>query len=836
MSAASVTSNASVSSGENASPDVCFHCGQLIPSGVSLSVPVEGLPRRLCCMGCQAVCQSIVDNGLTEYYRHRNALPDQPVEALPSALQDLGLFDHPEFQKTFVRPLEGGEREADLILEGITCAACVWLNEKHLAQMPGVLGVQVNYATRRARVRWRESEIRLSQILAGVAAIGYRAHPFDPEKSERLAHKERRSALWRLFVAGFGMMQVMMYAYPEYVAGEGDMSANMVAIMRWASLVLTTPVVFYSAAPFFQRAWRDLRIGRVGMDVPVAIGVGSAYVASAWATVWAGGEVFFDSVTMFVFFLLGGRFLEMLARQRASRGGEELGRLTPAFARRLSGDGRVEERVPASAVVQGDRLLVRPGEVVVADGKVVAGDGEVDESWLTGESRPQFKKVGDVALGGSVNGSQPLEIEALHVGDATRIATIRRLMERAASERPKVVALADKVAMRFTVALLVVAVLTGIYWWLAEPARALEVFVSVLVVSCPCALSLATPAALTVATDAFVRAGLLVTRGHAIETLAKASHFVFDKTGTLTVGALKVANVNCYGVRSRESVLRIAAALELKSEHSIARALVAEMPDAIAASDVLVVVGQGVRGEVGGVTYVLGRLRFVESVVGVALPLEEEGDDGSTVIYLGQQGEWLASIALKDVLRPDATSLVEGLCAEGVRLSIFSGDGFGAVHGVANALGVEDARGALTPEDKHEALLALQRDRVVVMVGDGVNDAPVLAGAHLSVAMSGGTELARNQADIVLLNDRLQSLLLGRRLARQTEAVIRQNLGWAFAYNLLSIPAAMAGWVTPWIAGVGMGLSSLLVVLNALRIGRVGRKLQSRLAMSDVRV
>ncbi|PKO49887.1 MAG: cation transporter, partial [Betaproteobacteria bacterium HGW-Betaproteobacteria-21] len=337
----------------------CYHCGLPIPFETHHYVRVDGRNRRMCCIGCEAVAQSIVDSGLVDYYRHRDAMPETRREAMPVELQELGLFDHPDFQKSFVRPVDEHEREASLILEGITCAACVWLNEQHVARQPGVSAVEINYATRRARVRWDERRIKLSDILGAVQAIGYRAYPYDAARSEQLAAKERRSMLWRVFVAGFGMMQVMMYAFPVYVAGEGDMSPEMELLMRWASLLLTLPVVLYSAAPFFQRALRDIKLRRLGMDVPVALGVGSAFLASLWATLTNGPEVYFDSVTMFVFFLLGGRYLEMLARQKAVRGVEELGKVLPAFADRMPDwPEPTSERVPVSQLVPGDRVRV----------------------------------------------------------------------------------------------------------------------------------------------------------------------------------------------------------------------------------------------------------------------------------------------------------------------------------------------------------------------------------------------------------------------------------------------------------------------------------------------
>lgn len=801
----------------------CFHCGLPVPSGTGLHVLVDAEPRAVCCAGCQAVCTAIIENGLGEYYRHRDAMPEPQRESLPGELADLHLFDLPDFQQTFVRPLEGDEREADLILEGITCAACVWLNERHLGQLPGVVAVQVNYATRRARVRWDDSKIRLSSILKAVAAIGYRAHPYDPARSEEVARREQRTALWRLLVAGLGMMQVMMYAIPVYLADSRDMSEGIRSLMHWASLLLTLPVIFYSAAPFFFRAWRDVRLMRPGMDVPVALGIGIAFVASVWGTLAGGDTVYFDSVSMFVFFLLGGRYLEMLARQRATRGAEMLGRLMPAFARRLSADGLLEEQIPASRLVVGDRILVRPGETIVVDGEIITGNSEVNEAWLSGESAPVARGAGDSVLGGSINGSGALQIRAGKVGEATRLATVRRLMERAVAERPRVVELADRVAAAFTLVLLGLALIAGLYWWQIDMARVLPVMVSVLVVSCPCALSLATPVALTVATDAFARAGLLVTRGHAIETLARTTHFVFDKTGTLTRGQMRVEKILCCAGIEPSSALALAAALELHSEHAIARAVVAAAGQGVSAAEQTVThAGQGVTGMAGGERLALGQYGFVASFANQPMPEALRFDGNGTIIYLAGMHGWLAALVLGDSLRDGASSALAALRAGGCWTGIFSGDGAAPVAQVAEALGVEDARASLSPEAKHAAVCALQEEgAIVAMVGDGINDAPVLAQAHLSIAMAGGTDLARTQGDILLLNDALEVLPQGRRLARRTLAVIRQNLVWALAYNVLAIPAAMAGWVTPLIAGVGMGASSLLVVLNALRLARV---------------
>jgi Cu2+-exporting ATPase len=796
-----------------------------MPQGAHFAVRIGGAPRAMCCAGCEAVAKAIVDNGLDDYYRHRDALPESPREAVPALLRDLGLYDHPDIQKGFVRPLSEHEREASLILEGITCAACIWLNEQHLTRQAGVTAVDINFATRRARVRWNESRIRLSGILAAIEAIGYHAYPYDAARSEELAHKERRAALWRLFVAGFGMMQVMMYAVPVYLAEEGSMSVGIEALMRWASLVLTLPVVLYSAAPFFRNAWRDLRFRRVGMDVPVALGVGTAFMASLWATLTGSGEVYFDSVTMFVFLLLGGRYLEMLARQKAVRSIERVGRALPATASRLDAFPSLEaERVAVSALAAGDIVLVAPGQTIPADGIVLQGASEADEALLTGESRPIAKAEGSEVTGGTVNMRSPLVLRVEKVGEATRLASIVRLMERAITEKPRVVELADRVAAWFVAALLLLALATGAAWSQIDASRALWVFVSVLVVSCPCALSLATPVALAVATGALSRLGLLVSRGHAIETLARAGHFVFDKTGTLTWGRLRVLEIVALGATPVPEARRLAATLEQGSEHAIGIGLRRAFATAAALPEMRQLqacTGQGVAGVVEGRQLRIGRIEFAGALHGKPLPQGAAAmlATGDTCVALADDAGWIALFRLGDEIRPQGRELVAGLRALGCHVTLLSGDSPEAVRSVAHDLDIGDAQGGMTPQDKHDFIARLQAaGTVVAMVGDGVNDAPVLAQAQVSVAMGGGTELARNQADIVLLGEDLGQIVRAVVLARRTLSVIRQNLGWAFAYNLVAIPLAMFGLVTPWMAGIGMSMSSLLVVANALRL------------------
>ena len=803
----------------------CYHCGQAVPDDVDLPVTIAGEPRSMCCYGCQAVAQSIVENGLTDYYRSRDAMPESQREALPGVLDQLALFDHADFQRSFVKALGETEREASLLLEGITCAACIWLNEQHVGRLPGVTAVDINYATRRARVRWDESRIRLSDILGAIAAIGYRAYPYDAAKNEEISRAERRDALWRLWVAGFGMMQVMMYAFPVYIA-DGEMTADIESLMRWASLVLTLPVVFYSSAPFFRHAWRDLLLRRVGMDVPVALGVGAAFVASVWATLTQTGEVYFDSVTMFVFFLLGGRFLEMTARQKALSVTEALAKLLPAFAQKMPNfpvDRETEQKIVAD-LVPGDYVLVRAGDVVPADGRVVEGVSCASEALLTGESKPVPKMPGDIVTGGSVNAESPLIVQVERVGEATRLSAIIQLMERAAAEKPKIVEMADRIASYFVAALLVVAVVVAVSWYFVDPSKALWITVSVLVVTCPCALSLATPIALTVSAGALAKDGLLVTRGHAIETLARATHFVFDKTGTLTTGKMHLLDVMPTADLGRDACVQIAAALEYSSEHPVATALrVAASGGADEAESVISEPGQGVEAVVAGRRYRIGRPGYALALSAASMPdgAEDWLASGDTVVVLGDERGCLALFRIGDEIRVESRALIESLRRAGRTIVLLTGDAPAVARRVAEAVGIEDVRAGATPQGKHECVLALQSaGAVVAMVGDGVNDAPVLAQAQVSIAMGGGAQLARTQSDFVLLSENLDHLRYGLLRAEKTLHIIRQNLWWSFAYNFVVLPLAISGLVTPWLAGIGMSASSLLVVLNSLRIQR----------------
>jgi len=800
----------------------CFHCGQPVPPGSHYQVEIDGQPQPMCCPGCEAVARAIVDSGLTDFYRHRTSISNTAQGLIPEELQNLDVYDQPALQRSFVSSADATDtniKQAALILEGIVCAACIWLNERHVNSLPGVLEFRVNYASHRASVKWDNNRIHLSDILRAIAAIGYTAHPFDPGRQEELYKKERNQALKRLAVAGLGAMQVMMLAVALYAGEYQGMAAYLETFFRWVSLGIATPVVMYSARPFFTGAWRDLKRKQLGMDVPVALAVGLAYLASLWATVTNSGQVYFDSVTMFTFFLLTGRFLEMGARQRAGQAAEELVKLLPAMATRVGPDG--EEVIPVMELQPGDEVRIKPGESVPADGRIVSGSSSVDESLLTGESLPLGKGVDDPVIGGTVNVESPLLVRIEKIGEETVLAAIQRLLDRAQTEKPRIAGLADRVAGWFVAALLLLVVVVGAWWWQTAPDQAFWIVLSMLVVTCPCALSLATPAAMTAATGSLTRLGVLTTRGHALETLARATHIVLDKTGTLTQGRLRLGEVHVLGTENKARCLQLAASLEHHSEHPVARILAHQGTDGPAASDVSAEAGRGVEGTIEGVRYRIGSPEYALEWLPASSRPDYVASQGVTQVMLSTRQAPLALFELSDSLRPRARETVQQLQQAGLQVWLLSGDNVSAVQRVAQQLGIEHAHAGLRPEDKLQHIKRLQEQgAVVAMVGDGVNDAPVLAGAQVSLAMGSGTQLAQASADMVLLSEELPHLAEAVQMARATLRVIRQNLGWAVIYNLVALPLAAAGYVAPWMAAIGMSASSLIVVLNALRLNR----------------
>jgi len=793
----------------------CWHCGQPAPPETPWQATIDGLPRPMCCPGCAAAAQAIADAGLAGYYGSRTAFAAPPADdAAPAG----ALYDD--------RMTDG---DGVFTVEGIRCAACVWLIERRIAALPGVAEVLLNVATERLRVRWDAAACRPSAILQALRAIGYTAYPYDAGRHGARLERARKVLFRRLFVAGLAMMQVMMYTVPVYMAGDAPdpevMDADMRALMGWASLLLTLPAVTYSAWPFLRGAWMDLRRGLPGMDVPVTLGIVAACAGSVASLVRGSGPVYFDSITMFVFLLLGSRYLELNARRKAAGALERLQRAAPAGAQRLLAwpATREVEPVGAAALVPGDMVLVPPGQAAPADGVVAEGETEADLALLTGESRTRRMGAGDTMPGGAVNVANPVVLRVTSSARDSTLALLVRLVERAGQDKPRIALWADRAGAWFVAILLGLTLAVFGAWQAIDPAQAWPAAVAVLVVSCPCALSLATPAALAAATERLLRHGVLAVKPHVLETLQRATHVVFDKTGTLTRGRPALRRTTILGEAGADACLQVAAALEGGSAHPLAQALrAAAGAPAPAATHARYRVGEGVEGEVGGVLYRLGSTAFVAGVAGGPAP--PDAADGSSAVWLGSRAGWLARFDLADDIRPEAQAVVQACRRRGKTVMLLSGDAEAAVRTTAASLGIADARGCQLPQDKLDAVRALQREgAVVAMVGDGINDAAVLSGADVSFAMGRGASLAQLHADCVLLGDGdagLRPLAEAFDTADATLRVIRQNLAWAMAYNLAAIPLAACGLLGPWLSGVGMAASSALVVLNALRLRR----------------
>lgn len=632
-------------------PLPCYHCGLPVPAGSRFEARVLGETRAMCCPGCQAVAEAIVAGGLESYYRHRSENAANP-EALPKALsEELQLYDRPDVQGGFVRH-EGELAETSLMIEGISCAACGWLIEKHLRQLPGVAEARLNLSNHRLHVRWQDSQLPLSQLLGELRQIGYAGHPFQPDRAtERLAMENRR-ALRQLGVAGLLWIQVMMAVMATWPEFNLDLSAGMDRILRWVSLILTTPIVFYCCGQFFRGALRDLRTRHLTMDVSVSLAIGGAYVAGIWSTITGQGELYFDAVGMFALFLLAGRYLERRARERTAASTAQLVNLLPASCLRLDAANQ-GERILLSELRVGDRVLVPPGAVLPADGVILDGQSSVDESLLTGEYLPHPRQAGDAVTGGTLNVEGPLTVEVGALGDDSRLSAIVRLLERAQADKPRLAELADKVAQWFLLIVLLVAAAVGALWWQVDHQRAFWVVLSLLVATCPCALSLATPTALTAATGSLHKLGLLITRGHVLEGLNHIDTVIFDKTGTLTEGRLTLKQVLPLRDLDADRCLALAAALENRSEHPIARAFgrAPEAADSVASHP-----GLGLEGLVEGRRLRIGQAAFVSNLGGSATPAMP-GDSGQWLLLGDEQGP-LAWFGLDDRLRSDAPALL----------------------------------------------------------------------------------------------------------------------------------------------------------------------------------
>lgn len=772
--------------------------------------------------------------GVTALVSFSDERPKGPLQVN----DDFSVLDDPVEQQEFTEFVDIDGRQVAqsvLMVQGMFCAACADTVEGALCNVPGVIKAEVHAATRRLTLEWDPERVKVSKLAGAVGEAGYRLLPLREALSISNRLAEGRKVLWRLFVAGICMMQVMMYAWPAYITEPGDIPPDIEHLLRWASWVLSLPVVIFASGSFFSGAWRDLKKGRIGMDTPVSIGILVTFAASSLATFdrsgpW-GHEVWFDSLTMFVFFLMGGRYLEHKSRDRTAGALDDLMNRLPEVCDRRKPDGMFEP-VSVRRLAVGDVVRVQAGQAFPGDGELVSERVTVDEALLTGESHPVTRVAGDAVIAGSFNLASPVEVRIDKLGRDTRFAQIVALMEKASTEKPRLAILADRIAAPFLVLVLLSAFVAGIYWWQIDHSRALAVAVSVLIVTCPCALSLATPAAMLASAGALAKRGVLVRRLQAFEALAHIDTVIFDKTGTLTFDKVVLSAMQVRDEVPASTALALAGALAGASLHPASRAIAKAaadgwsgqgggMPaDDTAVRPVLTEVaehaGQGMSGE----DALHGALRLGSaSFCGVTR--SDLAAVTSPRVYLSDASGWLATFELDEGLRPDAQQAVTALQAMGIQTWLLSGDRSGAAQRISKLVGIDKVVAEAGPEQKLQEVIGLQNaGHQVAMVGDGLNDGPVLARANTSFALGTAAPLAQAQSDFVIQGGNVLDVVRSLKQARKTLTIVKQNLIWAAVYNSVSVPLALAGYMPPWLAGLGMAISSFGVIGNALRLNQ----------------
>jgi len=809
-------------------PRLCFHCNEPIPKGLDLNVNINNKVQPMCCIGCQAVAQTIVDNNLTQYYTVRTEPAIKGAELVPEQLQKNQLLDEAVLQSEFIYQ-DNNFKEAILTIEGISCAACAWLIEMQLGKLKGLHSVSVNATTQRATVKWQDDILKLSDILNTIEHIGYQAMPFKANEVEVRNKAQNKTFIKRLGISGILMMQIMMIAIGLYFGAFSGMGENNKLYLRWISFILVIPIVSYGALPFYIGAKNALKLKRLSMDVPVSIAIVLAFSASAWATITEQGEVYFESVSMFTFLLLIGKFLEFRARSHAAQVSANLLKLMPMTATRViitesntqvaSGTEHTssvikEELVAAKLLVVDDFVLIKPGETIPADGVVTQGYSQVNEAMLSGEQLPVNKNIDDHVFSGTINGDGNLTVKVTKLSNQSFLSQLIRLSEQSQAHKPKLAKFSDKVAQYFVAIILITAIGTALYWQQHLPEQAFWITLSVLVATCPCALSLATPTALTCATTRLNREGIMIKSAHVMETMPKVDTFAFDKTGTITTGEFSISNTDVIASEklTMNDVLALAAALESHSEHPLAKPFSKHRDFTIHANHVEVHSGKGVSGIIKGKSYRIGKPSWLIA----KLPNNRDYLSSSCVLMCEQ--ELIATFNLMDEIRPDAQALINNLKSKH-QIVMLSGDSQKACQRVAELLSISEYYSDLSAQDKMLKLQNIQQNnKTVAMIGDGVNDSPVFGAAHVSMAMGCGTDIAKSGADVILLNNQLASIHVMSQVAIKTRAIIFQNYLWAFGYNAIVLPLAVSGNITPYMAVIGMSASSILVITNSLRL------------------
>lgn len=785
----------------------CFHCHETVKTGQTFKCEYEGEQKFFCCAGCLAVADTIIENGLDNYYRFRTS-PANKAQAMPDELvAELANYDTPEVLAD-ISNTHGDLTDIELSVTGMSCAACAWLIEKQLRQLPQINRVNVNSSTQRCFVRWDATALPLSKIINKINQLGYQAHPFITDHEEQLYKTELNRYLKRLAVSGLMTMQVMMLAIALYFGDYTGIEQSHQGYLRWVSLFLTLPVVFYSAMPFVTSAWRSIKARQLNMDVPVSLAIYYTFFASAYATAFQTGEIYFESVCMFTFLLQLGKFFEYRARSQARDATSNLLKILPVSATLLRDEQ--QEVISARRLQPDDVILIKPGETIAADGEVIEGNSSADESMLTGEYEAINKYPGAFVMAGTINHDGLLTVRVSQALMQSRLGQIIQLQQETLNQKPKLVEKTDRLAKFFVERLLLIAIGTFLLWyfWL-DADRAFWVTLSVLVATCPCALSLATPTAITCALANLNRKNILIKNSQVLETLPALTHLIFDKTGTLTEGRFSVSHISILSPQYSEAeVLNLLANLERRSEHPIARAFSDYLIKPIPLQNVQVNIGAGISADWQQHQFKAGSAAFCQ------IRHAEQA-----MVYLTLDNRAIAAIQLADAVRAEVPELIQQLKQDGYKIGILTGDSSLQAEHVQQQLEPDFMVKGCTPEDKVNEIRKLVDDgNKVLMMGDGINDSPGFHAAHISVAIQSGTDLSKNQADIVLLKNDVSLLKQLLKAGKNTEWIIKQNLIWTVGYNLIIIPLAVAGFVSPYIAVLGMSFSSLLVVSNSLRL------------------
>ncbi|ALO47205.1 heavy metal translocating P-type ATPase [Pseudohongiella spirulinae] len=793
------------------SSELCFHCQLPLPDSHALQVSVDGESRAVCCPACRAAVQFIHDLKLDDYYRFRSQCDTSTVPGKAANQSD------DDSLREAVQCDPQGHFKINLLITDIRCVACTWLIEQVLQRLPDVLDVSANFASRRVTISF-QAPLNVVNIAERLRALGYTVKADQPDAARDAYKAERKQMLMRLGIAGIGMMQVMMFALASYLGGN-DIERAYEDLMRWASFALTTPVVFFSAWPFHRAAWYALANRSLVMDVPVSLAILAAWVLSVYSTLTGGAEVYFDTACMFTFFLLIGRFAELVSRFHFQQSQDMLEHLLPRHVTMQDGSRR-----SLDALRPGDLIAVAAGEIIPADGVVIEGLGGVSEAAFTGEPMPMHKEPGSRVLAGSQNHDGSFVIRVATDPAQFVIRQIAHLYEQASRYRPRWAQLADQTARYFVGAVLLIAAAAGLFWYQAGNPEFLVIALTVLVVACPCALSLATPVAYSVATTTLRRHGVVIKNGMFLERAAATQAIVFDKTGTLTQARLQIRQTIPLADSDSQTCLEIASALEQQSQHPIAQAFSA--PHSLPVDEISIIPGSGVSARMQGQDYRIGHIDFAlnndSNAIAACQALLPPSDNAVTVVILSRDKRALAAFYLQDSPRPESAEVISQTHTLGLHTAVFTGDRSLVAQQIQDRFGVRQVQTAMSPDDKVQAMRELQKQYRVMMVGDGINDTAAMAAADTSLCVSPTDTFVQNSADATLVNNTLTLLPRILQFARRSRRIIRQNIVWSVSYNFTVIPFALLGMVPPWLAALGMSLSSVLVVGNAARLTRLG--------------